>query len=160
MSKIFLFQAIQFSQTVLIQPIQFSISIVLVHRQLNVKTVLFRTIQFSVPTVSMLKTVLFLKIQFNISMQFSYIWPIDRNLSGTTTPGQSGPGSDSNEGVLRIPQTPSITGTSPSYCLVSYPGHLLGGGLIPCRGAFNLFFSPSRQGKLVWWLTYWTTTLW
>ena len=41
-------------------------------------------------------------------------------LSGATTPGQSGPGSNSNEGVLRIPQSPSISGTSPSDCLVSF----------------------------------------
>ena len=34
--------------------------------------------------------------------------------------GQSGPGSNGNEGVLRILQSPSITGTSPSDCLVSY----------------------------------------
>ena len=32
-----------------------------------------------------------------------------------------------NEGVLRIPQSSSITGTSPLDCLVSYPGHSLGG---------------------------------
>ena len=42
--------------------------------------------------------------------------------------GQSGPESDGNEGVVHIPQSSSITGTSPSYCLVSYPGHSLGGG--------------------------------
>ena len=47
-------------------------------------------------------------------------------LSGVTTPSQSGPGSDGNEGVLRIPQSSSITGTSPSNCLVSYPGYSLG----------------------------------
>ena len=35
-------------------------------------------------------------------------------LSGATTPSQSEPGSDGNEGVLRIPQNLSITGTSPS----------------------------------------------
>ena len=29
-------------------------------------------------------------------------------------------------GVLHIPQNSSITGTSPSDCLVSYPGHSLG----------------------------------
>ena len=29
---------------------------------------------------------------------------------------------------FRIPQGPSITGILPSDCLVSYPGHLLGGG--------------------------------
>ena len=42
-------------------------------------------------------------------------------------PGQSGPGSDGNKEVLSIPQSSSITGTSPSDCLVSYPGHSLGG---------------------------------
>ena len=31
------------------------------------------------------------------------------------------------KGVLRIPQSPTITGTSPSDCLVLYPGHSLGG---------------------------------
>ena len=49
-------------------------------------------------------------------------------LSGATTPGQSGPGSDGNEGVLHIPQSSSTAGTSPSDCLVSYPGHSFGGG--------------------------------
>ena len=33
---------------------------------------------------------------------------------------------DGNEGVLRIPQSSSITGTSPSICLVSYSGHSFG----------------------------------
>ena len=47
-------------------------------------------------------------------------------LSGALTPGQSGPGNDGNEGVLRIPENSSITGTSPSNFLVSYQGHLLG----------------------------------
>ena len=46
-------------------------------------------------------------------------------LSGATTPGQSGPGSDGNEGVLPILQSSSIAGTSPSDCLVSYPEHSL-----------------------------------
>ena len=41
-------------------------------------------------------------------------------LSGATTPGQSGPGNDGDKGVLRIPQSSSITGTSPSNCLESY----------------------------------------
>ena len=39
--KTFLFQAIQFSQTVLIQPSPFSMSIDFFNTQLNVKTVLF-----------------------------------------------------------------------------------------------------------------------
>ena len=50
----------------------------------------------------------------------------DRALSGATTPGQSGPGSDSNEGVLRIPQSSSTAGTSSDF-LVPYQGHSLGG---------------------------------
>ena len=54
------------------------------------------------------------------------IWPIDRALSGATTPGQSGPGSNDTEWVLCIPQSSSITGASPSDLLGSYPGHLLG----------------------------------
>ena len=40
-------------------------------------------------------------------------------LSSATTPGQSGPGSNGHEGVLRIPQSSSITGTWPSNSLVS-----------------------------------------
>ena len=37
---------------------------------------------------------------------------------------------DGNEGVLCIPQSSSITGTSPSDCLVSYAGHSLGVGVL------------------------------
>ena len=72
------------------------------------------------------QTVLNQTIQFSISMQFSSIQPIDRTLSGATIPSQSGPGSNGNEGVLRNPQSPSITGTSPSDCFVSYPGPSFG----------------------------------
>ena len=71
LSKTFLFQAIQFSQTILIQTIQFSISIDFLHTQLNVKTVQFQTIPFSISRVSMLKTVLFQAIQLGIGIQFN-----------------------------------------------------------------------------------------
>ena len=40
--------------------------------------------------------------------------PYIGSLSGATTPGLSGPGNDGNEGVLHIPLSPTITGTSPS----------------------------------------------
>ena len=87
------------------------------------------------------------------------------------TPGQSGPGSGSNEGVLRIPQCSSITGASPSDRLVSYSGHLLGVGItfqqkyiwcilqpqatgprwvgvLPlCRDTFGVFYSASWLGN-------------
>ena len=71
------------------------------------------------------------------------LWPIDRTLSGATTPDQSGPGHDRNEGVFHIPQSFSITGTSLSDYLVSNPGHSLGwGGVLPlCRGAVGIFYS-------------------
>ena len=84
--------------------IQFSISIVFVCKQLNVKTVLFQTVQFTIHT------------------EFSSVWPMDRTLSAST-PSQSGPG---NERGFGIPQSSSITGNSPSDCLVSYPEHFLG----------------------------------
>ena len=95
------------------------------------------------------RSVLFPTIQFSIRMQFSSIWPIDWTLSGATTSGQSGPGKIGNEGVLCIPQSSSITGTSPSDCLVSYPGHLWGGGGISplCREAVDIFYSPSQLGN-------------
>ena len=56
-------------------------------------------------------------------MSNSSILPIDGVLSGATTLGQSGPGSNSNEWVLRIPQSFSITEASPLDGLMSYPGH-------------------------------------
>ena len=67
-----------------------------------------------------LKTGLFQTIQFSISTRFSSILPIDKTLSDATTLGKSGPGSNGNEGVLHIPQSSSITGTLQSDCLVSY----------------------------------------
>ena len=94
------------------------------------KTFPFQAIQFS-------QTVLIQTIHFSLSMQFNSIQPIDRALSGATIPGQSGPGSYGNEGVLHIPQSPSITETSPSDCLVSYTRHLWWG----------VFYSPSQLGK-------------
>ena len=59
-------------------------------------------------------------------MSNNSIWPIDRILSGAPTPGQSGPGSDGNEGVLCIPQSTSITVASQSDCSVSYPRYPFG----------------------------------
>ena len=100
------------------------------------KTVLFQTFQFSLSTQFLyfyikqfnqcqlnVKKVLFQEIRFGTNTQFSSIWPIERSQSGATTPGQSGSGNNDNEGVLRIPQSSSITGTTPSDYLVSYTGH-------------------------------------
>ena len=82
----------------------------------------------------------------------SSIQPIDRTLSGATIPGQSIPWSNGNEGVLHIHQSSCITRTSPSDCLVSYPGHSRGGGvLLLCRGAIGVFYGPGRQGSYALW---------
>ena len=54
--------------------------------------------------VSMSKTVLFQTSQFSMITQFSSTETIDRTLSDSNTHGKSGPGSDGNNGVLRIPQ--------------------------------------------------------
>ena len=83
---------------------------------------------------------------FSMSTEFSSIWPIDRTLSGATTPGESGPGSGGSEEVSSIPQSSSITRTSPSDCLVSYPGEW-GGVLHLCREAVSVFYNPSRLDK-------------
>ena len=83
-------------------------------------------------------------------MSNSSIWPIDRTLSATTTLDQSEPRSDGNEGVFCIPQSSSIRGVSPSDCLVSYPGQLLWGGVLPlCKDAVGVFYSSSRLGSLL-----------
>ena len=105
-------------------------------------------------------------------MQFSFIWPIDRTLSSATTLGEIGPGSNGYEGVLCIFQRSSITGISPSNCLVSYQdthlacftllqrcswcilqsqptGSLVGRVLPLCIGVIGVFYSPSRLDNLV-----------
>ena len=75
-------------------------------------------------------------------MSNSYICPIDRTLSGATPPGQSGPGSNENKEVLRIPQNSSITEASPSDSLVSFLGLSLSEGvLLLCRDAISIFKS-------------------
>ena len=89
-----------------------------------------------------MKIVLFQIIQFSISTQFS-----SRTLSGATTPSQSGPERDDNEGLLRIPQSSSITGTSPSACLCHIQDTRGGGVLSLCREAVGVFYSLTRLRK-------------
>ena len=83
-------------------------------------------------------------------MSNSSIWPIARILSSATTPSQSGAGNDGNEGVLRIPQSSSITEASSSDCLVSYRGDSLGGGALPpCRDVVAVFYGHIRLGCIL-----------
>ena len=92
------------------------------------KTVPFQTIQLSTSMQFKCKYSLIVK---NISISSHSAQSNSSNsnnsvLSCAIILGQSGPGSHGNEGVLHIPQSPCITGTSPSDCFVSYPGHSLG----------------------------------
>ena len=68
-------------------------------------------------------------------------------LSGATTLGQSEPESNGNEAVLQIPQSSSITGTSPSDCFVSYPEHSLrrGVGLTPQQRCSRCILQPQPK---------------
>ena len=65
-------------------------------------------------------------------------------LSGTTTPGQSWRGSDGNEGVLRIPQTPIITETSPTDCFVIFRTLVTEGSNPANRNAVGIFNSHAE----------------
>ena len=120
MSKTFLFQAIQLTQT-----IHFSISMLLV---------LFN------PEIGSYQV---LPFQVRVDL-----------------------GAMAMKGVLHIPQSSSTAGTSPSDCLVSYPGHSLGGVLPLCRVAVSVFLQPQLTGLTFWlmplgkvWI-YLSTHLW
>ena len=69
-----------------------------------------------------MKQFLFQTIQFSIYIQFSSIWPIDKTLSGATSPAQSGLGSNNHKSVLNITQSSWIAGASPSiiYCHIQH----------------------------------------
>ena len=84
-----------------------------VYIQLNDQTVLFLTLQFSMSFAWM-----------QLKWSNSSIWLIDKALSSANTQGQSGPGSNDNEGALHIPQN-SRTGASSSDGLMPYPKYLL-----------------------------------
>ena len=74
-------------------------------------------------------------------MSNSSIWPIDRTLSDATIPGYSW--QYSNEWVLCIPQSSSITGALTLDCLISYLGHSLGGGgLTPLQRCRQCILQP------------------
>ena len=66
---------------------------------------------------------------------------MDRILTGTTTPGQSGHESNGNNRILHIPQA-SRRETSPSDGLASYTGHSLRWGPYP---SVDMLSVPSDQ---------------
>ena len=74
-------------------------------------------------------------------MSNSSIWPIVRTLSAATTPGQSEPASNDNEGILHILQI-SRTGALPSEGLVLYLGHSLGVRSYPSAEMRSVYSAP------------------
>ena len=74
---------------------------------------------------------------------------MDKAQAGATILGQSVPGSNGNEGVLRIPQSSSITRTSPSDCLVTYPGHSLGGGSYPSAEVQSVYSTAPSDWAMI-----------
>ena len=98
-----------------------------------------KTVQFSMNTQFKCKNSKLSKLQL------SYIWLIDRTLSAATTPGQSGPGSNGNEGVFHIPQSSRNIGTSSSDCIQDTRW---GSWVLPhCKDAVGVFYSPNQLGN-------------
>ena len=60
-------------------------------------------------------------------------------------------GATAMKGYSAFPQSSSITEASPVDCLISYPGHSLGGGVLRGqqeRPPHKLFFRVKRMSKL------------
>ena len=89
-----------------------------------------------------IKTVLFQVIQFSKSSQFTSIWPIDRPLSGATTPCQSEPERRGTPDSLNLQH----------YCnliiwLFSVISRTPIEKVLPlCSGAVRIFYSLKRLG--------------
>ena len=79
-------------------------------------------------------------------MSSSSIWPIDKNLSGSTTPSQRESGSNCNEGVLYIPL--KLQGWIIAIRLFNVISKTLVGGVLHLsRNPVGVFYSPNRQGS-------------
>ena len=83
----------------------------------------------------------------SVKLSNSSILPIDKTLSGATTPGQGDSGDGGNEEVLRIPQNFS-SGASPSDSLVSYQEHSLGESYLSAEIQSVYFIDPAGWARL------------
>ena len=72
------------------------------------------------------------------------IWPIDRTLSGVTTPDQSELGNNGSEGVIHIPQI-SKAGAVPLDYLIAYPRHSMEGRSYPSAEKQLVYFSATAD---------------
>ena len=103
---------------------------------LNYQTVLFQTIQCSISHL------------FALSLNLKKFYLTHRTLSGATTPGQRGSGSDGNKGVLHIPESSSIAGASQSDCLISYTVSSLGEFYLSAEMQSMYSTTPTDSAKL------------
>ena len=68
---------------------------------------------------------------------------------GATTSGQGGPGSDGNEGVLRIPQSSCIYEVLTIGLFSVISRTLIEGVLPPCGVVVGVFYGSGRLGLIV-----------
>ena len=102
-----------------------------VYTRLNYLTVLFLTIQFSISHL------------FALSLNVKQYYLIHRyDFIRCYHSGQ-------NEGVFSISQSSSITGASPSDCLMSYPAHRWSGGLNPQQKQKKKNFKYSYSSRII-----------
>ena len=98
---------------------------------------------FNAKYIFIQKVVLFQTIQSSISTLLSYIWSVDRALTEATTPGQSGAGSDGNEGTPYYPKIRHYWSFTLRLYSVIY--RTLVGRILPlCRDTVRVFYCPSR----------------
>ena len=106
-----------------------------IYTLLNYQPVLFQTIQFNISHL------------FAFNLNVSFIWHLHKTLSSAACPCKSWLEGESNEGLLRIPQSYRINGGSLPDCLVSYPGNSLEGILPLSRGGVSVFLLPGRLSR-------------
>ena len=85
-----------------------------------------------------------------------FIWPIDRTLTGTTTPEQRGPWSNGSKGVLHTPLELQMPSLIIKYSYLSYPRQPFRGEVLPlCKAYSQHIQSPIDQVCLLlgWCLT-------
>ena len=82
-------------------------------------------------------------------MSNSSIWPIDRTPSGATTPDQSRPGSNGNEGVLHSPKLQDKSLTIKWFSVISRT--LINGGGGSAEMLCILQSQPIGQKNSFWW---------
>ena len=88
--------------------------------------------------------VLFVVIQFGINHLFVHSLNV-KQIYYTTTPGQSGSGSNGNEGVLNIIQISRAEASPSNFLCHIQDTHR--GVLLLCRDAIGIFYNLSRLGS-------------